>query len=118
MSEDELERSVLRHVRWDRRSFIKKAIIGGIFVAPAVASFDMFAMSPSAGGATCTTANGGTATGGTSGSGTQGGAGGTRKGSGGNTGTSGGTPDGGCGGAGGAPSDRAIKTAITPISWV
>src|SRR3954470_19125345 len=98
MSEDELERSVLRNVRWDRRSFIKKAIIGGIFVAPAVASFDMFAMSPTASGATCTASN---QQSGGSGTGTTGGAGGTRKRN--NTeGACPGTPDGGTGGAAGA----------------
>lgn len=113
MSEDELERSVLRHVRWDRRSFIKKAIIGGIFVAPAVASFDMFALSGSADGVTCTVPN---QQDGTAGSGTTGGTGGSRRTNSG-SGACGGTPGGGTGGAAGAPSDRAIKTAITAVVW-
>ena len=116
MSEDHLEKEVLGKVRMDRRNFIKKAIVGTAFAIPAIASFDMLAMSGSADGVTCTVPN---QQSGTSGSGTTGGTGGTRKKN--NTeGACGGTPDGGTGGAAGTSgaSDRAIKTDITPVTWV
>src|SRR3954447_15617522 len=116
MSEDHLEREVLGKVRMDRRNFIKKAIVGTAFVMPAIASFDMLAMSGSADGTTtCVASN---QQSGGAGTGTTGGAGGTRKRN--NTdGACGGTPDGGTGGAAGAggASDRAIKTDVTPVGW-
>ncbi len=115
MSEDQFEKEILGKAAIDRRSFIKKVIVGSAFAAPVVASFNMFAMSGSASGqTTCTTSNGSSGTGG---SGTTGGAGGSRRRSSGE-GACGGDPGGATGGsAGSTPSDRALKTAITPVVW-
>ena len=41
MSEDFLEREVLRKVSIDRRSFVKKLVAGAAFAVPVIASFDM-----------------------------------------------------------------------------
>ena len=120
MSEDHLERDVLGRVGMDRRSFIKKVILGTAFAVPVVVSFDMLT-SPLAGGATCTAANGSSGSGGT---GTTGGAGGTKKNKGTTQGACGGDPDGGTGGAGGTStvsddlfSDRNRKTDVIPVAW-
>jgi hypothetical protein len=108
MSEDHLEREVLGRVSMNRRSFIKKVVVGTVFAVPVIASFDMLAMGTATGVPPCTTPNGTTtAGGGTSGSGLQGGAGGT-SGVFGGTGAAGGAPNGGCGGAGG------VNPAVRP----
>lgn len=118
MSEDQLERDVLGRAGIDRRSFIKKMVVGAAFAVPVVVSFDMLT-SNVADGVTCTTANGTATSSGTSGSGTTGGAGGSRRSRGGDPTACGGTPDGGDGGAAGTPlkSDRALKTAVVPVAW-
>jgi hypothetical protein len=115
LSEDHLERTVLGRVGVDRRSFIKKLVVGTAFAMPVVASFEMLASSSvAAGTVTCTAGNGGA---GTSATGTAGGAGGSRRAQ--SPGACGGTPDGATGGAsgGGVASDRNLKTAVTPVVW-
>ena len=49
MSEEFLEREVLGKVSMDRRAFVKKLVVGAIFAAPVVASFDMLTNTPSYG---------------------------------------------------------------------
>jgi hypothetical protein len=44
MSDAELEDEILGHVGMDRRSFVKRLILGGAFAVPVVASFDMGAL--------------------------------------------------------------------------
>ncbi len=39
MSDDELDREILKRVPMDRRAFIRRAVIGAAFAAPVVASF-------------------------------------------------------------------------------
>ena len=56
MSEDSLEQEVLSHVGMDRRSFIRKLLVGTAFAIPAVASFEMGLLS--SGSADATTSNG------------------------------------------------------------
>jgi hypothetical protein len=41
MSEEDLERDVLARVGSNRRDFVKRVLLGGAFVAPVIASFDM-----------------------------------------------------------------------------
>jgi hypothetical protein len=55
VSEDSLEDEVLSKVGMDRRSFIRKLLIGSAFAVPAVASFDMAFLG--AGSADATTSN-------------------------------------------------------------
>src|SRR5437763_286805 len=124
MSEEDLDRELLSKLSMDRRAFIKKVVVGAAFAAPVVASFDMFAFSSAYGKTNSTGGNGssGGGTGVTGGTGTTGGTCGTGGGTGGTGGTgctggTGGTGGGTGGGAGGLPSDRALKTDITPVSW-
>jgi hypothetical protein len=44
----ELENEVLDGVAFNRRGFVKKALLGGAFVVPAIVSFDMRSLSASA----------------------------------------------------------------------
>ncbi|MCU1451849.1 MAG: hypothetical protein JWP02_4019 [Acidimicrobiales bacterium] len=101
MSEDHLEREVLGDLGLDRRSFVKKLVLGAAFAVPVISSFDMLTSSV-AGGATCTASNGSFSGSGDSGSGLQGGAGGTRQPTTGEA-ACGGDPFGGTGGAGITP---------------
>jgi hypothetical protein len=41
MSEEELQRELLEQVAIDRRSFVKRAVLGSAFAVPIVASFAM-----------------------------------------------------------------------------
>ena len=115
MSEDQLEREVLGRAAIDRRSFIKKVIVGSAFAVPLVASFDMFA-GGQASGSTCATPN---STSGQSGSGVHGGTGGTKAHQS-LPGACGGTPDGGTGGSPSGQktfSDRQMKTDVVAVVW-
>jgi hypothetical protein len=112
MSEDQFDRSVLSRAAMDRRSFIKKVVLGTAFAVPVVASFDMLTSSM-ASGVTCSVPNG---TSGSAGQGTTGGNGGTRSRQ--SQGTCGGTPNGGTGGGQAQTvSDRARKTAVLAVVW-
>lgn len=58
MSEESLERDVLAHVGMDRRTFVRKLILGTAFAVPVIASFEMGLLGPSSADATtsnCTT---------------------------------------------------------------
>jgi hypothetical protein len=44
MSEEQLEQEVLRRVAFDRRSFVKRVVLGTSFAVPVVASFQMDAL--------------------------------------------------------------------------
>jgi hypothetical protein len=118
MSEDHLEREVLGEIGMDRRSFVKKLVLGAAFAVPVISSFDMLTSSIAGGATTCTTANA-TASGG-SGSGLQGGAGGSRRPG---KAACGGSPGGGVGGSSFTgngsvvSSDRNSKTDVTPVVW-
>src|SRR5438874_45155 len=116
MSEDQLDHDVLSRVGIDRRSFIKKVVIGTAFAVPVVASFDMLTSSL-ASGQTCAVPNTTTSGSGSGGSGTQGGAGGTRLKTGKNVQQApcGGDPNGGGGGV--VASDRRAKAHIVPVIW-
>jgi hypothetical protein len=51
MSDDELQREVLDQVGLDRRTFVKRLLLGTAFAVPVIASFPLSAMG--AGGGTC-----------------------------------------------------------------
>jgi hypothetical protein len=120
MSEDHLEREVLGEIGMDRRSFVKKLVLGAAFAVPVISSFDMLTSSIAAGVApTCTSSNA-TAPSGASGSGLQGGAGGSRRPG---KAACGGSPGGGLGGSSFTgngsvvSSDRNSKTDVAPVVW-
>lgn len=50
MSEEELDREVLQHVGMDRRTFIKRVVLGTAFAIPVIASFPMSGLGAGSGG--------------------------------------------------------------------